>query len=373
MCVPPDGSFWMYVSEEERWKHMEARGGLIQYVGKVRAEKALMAMKQGQAITSLREELDQMRKRVADLLAERGDRELAEAVEDNASVNSGRLVSHTPGPFDYAREEGVKYVTSYASALGLPSLKLVDRWGEEMPHKVTARTWLMATARDLRELRVSPDIIHKVLISRLLGNEKLEMQELLDDGKITSLRTFAACFLGRYGDKLSAVQKLRKLMTTKMTEEEVGQQEYNRYGHMLLKIAHAAYQELGLRIDTWEDVDKVVVVNAYLFGVPDKLSEQLMMEQLETMDQAMEKSVKWAQSQGGLSRQNRGIYAVQTGYKPKGDPTKFLCKRCKKKVPLPVKCDHCYFCFSQGHISAKCTKRGSKSSEASSGQKSKQE
>merc|ERR1712045_984104 len=104
---------------------------------------------------------------------------------------------------------------------------------------------------------------------RLKATEKIQMAELLGEGKITDIPSFVTQFLEKYGKKQSPLNLLRTLLNRKMTVQEVQTHDYYSFAHALERDAHEAYFGLGLTDrDLWPVVDKIVVVSAFLSAVP---------------------------------------------------------------------------------------------------------
>ena len=267
--------------------------------------------------------------------------------------------------FDYPMVGGEKYVDEYRQAVGLSALKSIPKWGVHMKEDRTdAMSWLIAAVKEMKDLKIGPHIIHKVLISKLMTAERNEMSEQETDQKIYDLRSFSKVFLKRFGDKLTAVQSLRKLMTKRMESAAVAEKGYQQYGHELSRLAHAAYRQLGLARELYKTIDQVIVVNAFIYGVGDKLSEYLLQQDPVDLEDCVEISLKWANAQGGLQRFAKNqILHVGAGHggqqRRQGQGRKWrahLCKRCRATKPQPTSCYHCFVCCETGHVTSNCPK-----------------
>ena len=211
-------------------------------------------------------------------------------------------------------------------------------------------------------LYVDPQVAHQVLISKLQTDEKVEMAEQQGFGVIRDVATFADVFLRRFGDRTTGVQKLRLLMTRRMTAAAVNNKDYQTYGHELTRLAHNAYRQLGLPKAIYEEMDKVIVVNAFIYGVTQKLSEYLLQQNPETLVQCVKHALVWANSQGGLHRYAQthllAVTAASGQEESPGEETEERvpgpCQSCSAEGKVPWKCRHCYRCGDKGHQARWC-------------------
>ena len=289
-------------------------------------------------------------------------------------------------------------------------MSTIELWGKS--GNTAARPWLKAAMVTCQQLKVNEDIVPQFLTMRLKATEKIQMAELLGEGKITDIPSFVTQFLEKYGKKQSPLNLLRTLLNRKMTVHEVQTHDYYSFAHALERDAHEAYFGLGLTDrDLWPVVDKIVVVSAFLSAVPSTLSNHLMLEDVETLEAAAKESRKWATSlvdSGGRAalaavvgnaqagnedhrgnggrdgRRHRGgrQQANQQQEQPRQEPNAgaarqdgeqegegqkdslaALCRNCKEATPRPDKCRHCKFCLVEGHRMNKCWKLAQKKKE----------
>ena len=253
-------------------------------------------------------------------------------------------------------------------------------------------------------MKVAKPVIFEFLATKLKPEERNLMLELKHEGKITDLKSFKENFLEQYGIKDSSLARLRGLFRKKMSTEEVQKERYYEYGNKLTKEAHDSYRDMNIRRELWPELDKVLVVVAYLSGVPAALAKHLILEDIETMDQLAKASrkfanaerdslgqapqgkttvgatfsskkngKKWANKKAGKSgdsakenKEGKGQEKAKDSSTPAskaksdtaggGKEKDYLCRACRAKERPPDSCDHCRFCLLSGHVVLACPK-----------------
>ena len=298
-------------------------------------------------------------------------------------------------------------------------LSSIELWGKDN-NSPPARPWIKASIHACRVLKVNEGIIADFLALRLKPIERNRMGELKGEGKITTLDSFVTQFLENYGKRGSPLSQLRALLTRKMSVHEIQVSAYYEYANRLELDAHEAYVAMDIDRKMWPIIDKVLVVSAYFSAVPAELSQHLMLEDVDSLEQATKESRKWANAlvdsrgrsalgavvggaQGGQGRgqgqngqnrrgdrqqqhqnqhqggqQQRGQRDQQERQPPPANggqqggqgggqggqdgqqqdrPRDALCRQCRGLETPPVSCDHCRKCGNSGHRAWQCRKR----------------
>ena len=344
-------------------------------------------------IDELNDQLRELKKRLEECEKHRDKmRKKAEDSEDSDDDNApGAVLGPTPRVNPNEPE-----ITTLAAATNNKTLNTsIEMWGAA--GSVAARPWLKSSTFTCESLRVAPEVIPLFLINKLKVHERTKMGELSAEGKITDMATFTKQFLEIYGKKLSPFSQLREMSKRKMTAAEVAKNEYYGFGNRLENDMHEAFNGLGLDKAHWPIFDSILTLSAYLGAVPVKLAEYLILQEVETLEEAVRESRKWANAvhdsgqslaasvghvgtggqQGQGSRrgghfggrrqqqnqppaqdsQNQQPQQQETGAggaNQEGGKRLPLCRKCRRKKDPPKSCKHCRICGSEDHFAYKC-------------------
>ena len=380
----------------------EDRRGLFQgwYVTKIEE----MALEVAERARERQEQMD--RSEVAELRSKCASLEAkVEELETNARTREEEESQEEARPHDELTDFNLEDVspnpiTNVQKAVNLPAvLKSILQWGRDSD--VSAEDWLKASVEMAKSAGVAVAIIHEVLIMRLKPRESGEMWTLRNSGEVCDTKSFLLQFKRKFWQPITAIQKLRLIQKAQMTQAQLRELRFNDFGSDLKAKAHEAYSELGIPQHTWNDVDRVMVTLAFLSGIPQGLANEVMKKRVKTLQDHVEwavflstcnrntgtgatglPSVGFVGAEGGAAggqggaaggqggaaggqgRNNGGSNSggAQGGYAGGGGGPKknngfridALCSKCRKMPSPPVRCEHCRFCFKEGHQKKNC-------------------
>ncbi len=271
------GKVLVFVPERQTWE-----------LGKEEHFQIVSAKRRKQfAAARYEKKLQELEAEVEDLTAKLAEKEMAlEAASSCGSSEESfvyEISSKTTKIFDY------KKATQLSLISRLPVF--------EVKGTLSAREWLNRAVRRLRYAGIDHSIAAMVLETRLGDEESLSLEAILsDDDDLVNFSVFCEKFLERFGSKESPMALLRGLQKAKMTSDQVTKLEFLEFGTGLERTAERCYRKMCIRRELWPELNRVLVLSAFMQGVPPEVTEHLLVQECESLEVSYKKARDFLQA-----------------------------------------------------------------------------